>query len=119
MPGFSWWSSGYELPVQGTQDQSVVGELRLHKPCSSVRGKKNQGIWQVEVMCDDGGGTDEAIRVVMELVVVVSDVLLMEVEAKVVLEVFVLALVVVMVMMTVMRMVEVVLEVVVMVVATA
>lgn len=36
-------------------------------------------------MCDDGGGTDEVIRVVMELVVLMSDVLLMEVEAKVVL----------------------------------
>ena len=34
----------------GDADQSVVGELRLYKSCSSVKGKKNQGIWQVEVM---------------------------------------------------------------------
>jgi len=96
----------------GDADQSVVGELRLYKSCSSVKGKKNQGIWQVEVMwwwwwwyrwcykgCDGGGAVDVGC---------VADGSRSEGGFGGV----VMALVVVMVMMMVMRMVEVEVEVV-------
>ena len=40
--GIPWWSSGYRilLPLEGTQVQSLVGELGSHKPC----GQKKKGL---------------------------------------------------------------------------
>ena len=39
--GTSGWSSGSDSahPVQGPQDQSLVGELRSHVPCNTVKKK--------------------------------------------------------------------------------
>ena len=37
--GIPWWSSGYRilLPLEGTQVQSLVGELGSHKPCGQKK----------------------------------------------------------------------------------